>query len=277
MLMDIIFTNRLNQTDIDVIECGTQKCEPSHSFGPAMRDFYLIHIIHKGCGYFRIENKEFYLKAGDAFAIWPDNLIYYRADSEDPWEYSWVGFHGTKAEFYLRQTNFSLEKPIVACTSYKYVKHCFEEMMLSRALNRSREIHLLGTFYHLLSHFIEEASNDSDFKPIDGRRSQYINKAVEFIKINYSKKISISDIARHVGIDSKYLCTLFKTQLKLSPYKFLLNIRMDRACELLQNTYVTIGDISRSVGYEDQLLFSKMFKRFKGSSPKEFRESYIQH
>jgi len=274
-MIDIIFTNRLNQTDLDVIECGTQECPPNYSFGPAIRDLYMIHFIHSGKGYFRLGNEEFYLKAGDAFVIWPNTVTYYCADLEEPWHYSWVGFSGTKAEFYLSETALTIESPTLKCTVPEFVGQYFKDMMKTRNLLRSREIHLLGIFYLLLSHLVENVTDVYGYKPSSLGKLDYMDKSVEFIKSNYSKKISILDIAKHVGIDRKYLCTLFKKALKTSPHRFLLNIRMDKACELMYNKYLSIGDISRSVGYEDSLLFSKMFKRYKGLSPSKFRKSFV--
>jgi AraC-like DNA-binding protein len=275
-MMDIIFTSRLNQTDLEIAECGTQKCAPGYSYGPALRDFYLIHFIHSGRGLFRIGDREFYLKAGDLFLIPPNLKIFYCADSINPWHYSWIAFHGTKAEFYLKRANLSQENPVVSSNCYEYINQCFKDMMSTRNSSRNKEIYLLGIFYLLLSNLIEQAPVNSLDEVDADSKQDYVNKAVEFIKINYSKKISITNIAEHVGVDSKYLCKVFKAKLKISPYKFLLCIRIDKACELLQNDTLTIGDISRSVGYEDQLLFSKMFKRSKGISPREFRQSYMK-
>lgn len=265
----------MNQIDLDVIECGTQECPPSYSFGPAIRDFYLIHLVHSGKGYFNLDGREFYLKTGDIFAIWPNTVTYYYADSEKPWSYSWVGFHGTKADYYLKHAGFSLSLPVFNCSSHEYVNNCFHQMMSARSLNKSRELHLLGILYLLLSHFAEQAPDQVNTNTSLMNKGEYINKAVEFIKVNYSRTISLSDIASHVGIDGKYLCSLFNENLKTSPHRFLLSLRMDKACELMQNDKLSIGDISRSVGYTDPLLFSKMFKKFKGLSPSKFRDTYI--
>lgn len=273
-MINIVLTNRLPQTDLDVIECGTQKCHPGYSFGPAIRDFYIIHYIHSGQGYFRLENKEFSLGKGDAFLICPDVITHYYADATDPWNYSWVGFHGTKAEFYLRQANLSIENPILHCRDHGYMDDCFAKMMRTRDIGRSRETQLLGLLYLLLSSCIEQVSGDFPSNAKRDGKAVYISKAVEFIKVNYSKKISIPDIADHVGLDSKYLCAVFKSSLETSPHKFLLNVRLDRACDLMRNQTLTIGDISRSVGYEDPLLFSKMFRKYKGCSPREFKKNF---
>jgi AraC-like DNA-binding protein len=65
--------------------------------------------------------------------------------------------------------------------------------------------------------------------------------------------------------------------MNISPQNFLINYRVERAVDLMQNPELTIGDISRSVGYEDPFQFSKIFKKIKGVSPSEFRNNLSEH
>jgi len=92
--------------------------------------------------------------------------------------------------------------------------------------------------------------------------------------MNYSRDISVMELARHIGLDRSYLCSLFKEYLKVSPREYLIKYRMDKACELMKNPSLSISDVARSVGYSDPLGFSKMFKKVKGCSPKAYRETY---
>ena len=85
---------------------GYEKCDPSHSFGPAIRTHYLIHYVVKGSGRFHENGRVHSLHAGDLFLILPGQITYYEADRETPWEYCWVGFDGYEAasiDVYKRQ------------------------------------------------------------------------------------------------------------------------------------------------------------------------------
>jgi YesN/AraC family two-component response regulator len=92
--------------------------------------------------------------------------------------------------------------------------------------------------------------------------------------MNYYRKMSIAEIAHHLGLDRSYLGSLFKEQLDTSLQDFLINYRLDKACELMKNEALAIGDISRSVGYDDPLQFSKLFRRNKSIPPREYRKKY---
>lgn len=85
--------------------------------------------------------------------------------------------------------------------------------------------------------------------------------------MNYAQKITIEHIANFIGLNRSYLCSLFKQQVNTSIQDYLVRYRINKACEMMGNAELSIGDISRSVGYNDSLLFSKIFKKVKGFSP----------
>lgn len=91
---------------------------------------------------------------------------------------------------------------------------------------------------------------------------------------NYHRKITIEEIARHVGLDRNYLGSLFKKHLNMPMREFLTGIRISKACGLLKREDIRIADVSRSVGYEDQLQFSKVFKKQKECAPLTIKKAY---
>ena len=88
--------------------------------------------------------------------------------------------------------------------------------------------------------------------------------------------LKITDVANFVGLNRSYLTHLFKKSLKLSPQEFLLNYRINEATSLLKNTNLSVGTISKCIGYNDQLTFSKVFKKVKGISPKTYRDNFLK-
>ena len=78
--------------------CGYEKCAPGHSFGPAVRGSFLIHIVLEGRGSYMVNQQTYRLGAGDGFLILPELQTFYKADDDDPWTYVWIGFEGRSAE-----------------------------------------------------------------------------------------------------------------------------------------------------------------------------------
>jgi YesN/AraC family two-component response regulator len=103
------------------------------------------------------------------------------------------------------------------------------------------------------------------------RETEWVAKAKEYIGANYHKKLRVEDIARALHIDRRYLRNLFVKETGESTKEYLDKLRMERAAELLAFSEQSIGIISRSVGYDDKLSFSKAFKKHLGSSPTDYR------
>jgi len=76
-----------------------------------------------------------------------------------------------------------------------------------------------------------------------------------------------------VGLNKNYFSTFFRENIGVTPQQYTIKYRINKACELMSNQGLTIGDISRSVGYDDTLGFSKIFKKEKGISPAKYREN----
>ncbi len=83
--------------------------------------------------------------------------------------------------------------------------------------------------------------------------------------------LSVEDIAKHCGLSASRLSQLFKAQMGTSLIRWRDQIRMQKACELLARSSKSIGDIAESVGYSDQLHFTKRFRICIGCTPTEYR------
>lgn len=258
--------------DLVMYQWGEEKCRSSHFYGPAIRDHYLIHYILNGKGVYDDGKNMYSLRKGQGFLICPEILTYYQADERDPWHYVWVGFHGLQAEHYLYQCGLSKESPIFVYDHNNDIQYCFQKMMESKQFSRGRENYLLGHLHLFFSYLIEEAHRQGRELTKEGEEDYYVKKAVDFVEKGYSRKITIQDMADHVGLHRSYLYTLFKQTLHLSPQEFLIKFRINKACELMRKEDLPIGYIAHSVGYEDPLLFSKIFKKVIGKSPSQYQQ-----
>ena len=97
---------------VSVYFCGREQCESGHSYGPMMRTQYLFHYVVSGKGTFRTKNHSYSLTAGQGFMILPDQVTYYQADKETPWEYIWIGFDGIDAAQIVSNLGFTEKTPI---------------------------------------------------------------------------------------------------------------------------------------------------------------------
>ena len=89
--------NYTNNIELSIFNCGIERCAPGQTWGPGIRDHYLIHLVLSGKGVFEVSGRTWEVSAGDLFFARPSQLIRYTADEQQPWEYSWVGFNGACA------------------------------------------------------------------------------------------------------------------------------------------------------------------------------------
>ncbi|MFC6333610.1 AraC family transcriptional regulator [Paenibacillus septentrionalis] len=262
----------LHQLDLYLIQYGREACEPGHSFGPAMREYFKFHYILDGKGIFEVNGQRYELKKGQGFLVTPETVCYYEADLQDPWTYCWIGFNGIKAAGLLRQAQLSDESPIYTWEKSGFFEQSIQQMMQSKTMTAGREFKLTGLLYLWLAAMIDCRGSELKQKAKENSKEHYIAQVVHFIEVNYANKISVQSIAQFVGLQRSYLSALFKEVMGISLQDYLISYRMRKACELLGSTTLMVGDIARSVGYEDPLLFSKMFKKSMQLSPTQYRE-----
>lgn len=273
-MLEKIYINEPKHTDMNMYRCGMEDCSGGHSWGPAVRDHYIIHYILDGKGTFITGEKNHILKKHDGFLICPDTVVYYQADKDEPWSYAWVGFHGFRAGAYLKQAGLGSHNPVFRYEQDDFLKDCLMRMIDTKQLSKGKEIRLLGLLYEFLSQLVETTVDSPSDK--SSTKEAHVKKALEYITMNYSRKISIAEIARNVGLDRSYLYSLFSEYVNASPQEYLISFRMEKAGDLMNAPALAIGDIARSVGYEDPFMFSKAFKKIKGLSPREYRKSLGQ-
>lgn len=257
-------------TELHLTQYGIENCIPGHFFGPAVRNHYLLHFILDGEGTFEVGGNRYNLVKGQGFLICPDVITYYQADVSNPWVYCWIGFNGTLAELLLRQAGLSKESPILHHYQEERVSSYLQMMTDSKDCLKARDTRLTGLLYSLLAMLIESGPIKSTLQT-ESRADIYVAKVVDFIENNYAQVLSVEDIAYYIGLNRSYLCSLFKGQMNSSIQEYLIRYRVNKACEMMFNAELSIGDISRSVGYNDPLLFSKIFKKIMGISPKYYR------
>ncbi|MEJ6952012.1 AraC family transcriptional regulator [Natronospora cellulosivora (SeqCode)] len=274
MLEIINEVNNHTNTDLNMYTCGIENCQPGHFWGPGVRDHYLIHYIIKGKGRFIVNNQSYQLARQQGFLICPKTISYYQADDKSPWLYMWVGFNGLMAKKYLKQAGLDNENLIFSYNGDKLNK-ILKKMISIREINASNEMKLTGYLYQFFAHLIDNANINYNKRNKKEHKERYIKISLDYISKNYSHKISIEEISNYIGLDRTYLYTIFKEKLGVSPQEYLITFRIKKACQLMKNTKLTLGDISRSIGYQDPLYFSKLFKKETGLAPSKYRKNIV--
>jgi len=270
-------TAGLSGSAIRLYYCGYHRCSPGHGYGPAMRDHTLLHYIRSGRGKFQAGGTSYELKAGDCFVLFPNVPGAYRADEDEPWQYAWVGFDGEMFGAYLAAAGLTEEHPTYSFREPARISRLFERMYESTADESFiGEAEGIGYLFRFFAHLLEETRQSSvAASPLSRRDAdESVQQAIRFIRSNYSRPLTVSDLAAHVGLERSYFSKRFRERIGKSPHDFLTRYRMEQAARMLIHTRVPVGTIAASVGFEDLSYFSKVFRRHHGTSPGSFREQH---
>ncbi len=255
------------ELSLTVYNAGFQKCPPNYGWGPGVRDHYLLHYVVSGRGSYQFEGRTFVLSAGDAFLAGPDVPIFYQADSQDPWEYYWVGFAGPSARLLLDQTPFSRRTPVLHVSAGEHLRQGLLDIYKARGSDYASSVRMAGYLQAALGLLMVPS-------PRSGREalSDYARQGAVYLRQNYSRSITVADLARQTGISRSYLYRAFQVEFSCSPSTYLTRYRLQRACQLLRHSQLSVSAVAASVGYDDPFYFSRAFKRELGVSPSAYRE-----
>lgn len=263
--------NLSDHVEMSIYNCGLQSCERGYTWGPGVRDHYLIHYVASGKGTYTVNDAVFPLAAGDVFLARPNQRISYSADEQEPWEYYWVGFNGAQANALALQLPFSETQPTHHCENPDAVQQALLNIYLSRGTEPRSEALMIGYLYLFIAELMREAEHTRPHAP--GSGAQCVMNAVKYIQFNYSRGIGIDEIARAVGVSRSHLYRIFMSEVGQSPIDYLTNYRINEACYLLQDAQLSVAEIAVSVGFFDQFYFSRVFKKIKGMPPSKYTAS----
>lgn len=241
---------------IRIFEMGTHKTPSGHAFGPAVRSFYLLHLIEKGKGYIERNGVKQNLSAGDAFLIKPNEITFYCADKAEPWEYTWIAFDGSFADELMSRANPNL--------FMKYQKSGL--IALKNAVNSENNDYLscLSTLYEVLNS-VKVAPQKAE--------TDTVSIALSYLESNYFRQIDVTTLAAQLGFSRAYFSSFFAKRTGETPYRYLTKIRMEKAKEFLKSTSYSVEEIAYSVGFASLQRFCDMFKKYTGLSPLSFRKT----
>ena len=235
--------------DVAPVCLGYHECPAGH-IGPGMRPYHLVHFVESGCGILVKDGREISVSAGEAFVIRRGEDATYIADRDNPWSYTWIGFNGVQAE-----RLFALSDSVVKCDAAP-----FELIRRIPGVTLGREELAVAAVMMLLS----ELPTDNAEKP------DHVTDACHIIESMYMTEISVGEIATRLGLDRRYLSRIFHKRLGMTIMDYIVKTRMNSAKRLLEEG-VSVSRTAELVGYSDPFYFSKMFKRFFGTSPRTFR------
>lgn len=260
-----------------LIQIGTQITKPLYFYGPAIRDHELIHLVLHGSGSAIIGGRQFAVHEGQLFYIPRNVSSLYQSSKDNPWEYAWIGFKGQWGQDALSRIGVNSDHPIGRIQDMAPVRHIIDAADLAIAAS-DPYLGLYGLACCLMDTLIRvcvpEPSDPVQDRMQRDNAADWINMAVIIIDHNYMKSsLTIQQIADTVGVSRTYLSSQFKKQMNITMKEYITKLRMEQAKVDMTCTNNKIKEVAYGVGYTDPLLFSKVFKKYYGVSPEQYRST----
>ncbi len=254
-------------TGLSVYRTGYEKCCPDHQWGPGVRDHYLVHYVSSGEGTYCCGGQTYVLHEGDLFTIFPAQVVEYHAAEKTPWEYYWVGFNGADAHRMVSMAGFSPDSPVQHAAD-PAIREALLRIYRASGNTPSADVAMAGYLQLFLAQLIRCNGDAAG----SAGRGGYLAQALRYIQHNYGGDISVSDIADFVGVSRSQLYRAFQTEFQMSPHAYLQNYRISEACTLLRRGTLTVAQVAGSVGFNDPLYFSRVFRHQKGCTPTAYQK-----
>jgi AraC-like DNA-binding protein len=175
--------------------------------------------------------------------------------------------------------NRAIELVVLLSRAAVMPDHSKDENILetnNRYLLRIQEARSLEELTDIL-HLIVERMSTQIFSFQGVRHASALRKAERFIWENYTRKISLQEIAGASGLSAPYFSSIFKEEMGENLSSYLNRLRTEKAAALLIESDLSLLEIAGDCGFEDQSWFSKIFKSYTGVSPGKFREQGEGH
>lgn len=206
------------------------------------------------------------VRAGQAFVLFPGVWHRYRPTLSSGWKEMWVGFSGEYAS-HLMGNFFSAAEPVVNSVDPRELKTLMSKLVTSATRWRSGARATLGL---RLLEIIAHLHHSRIASPVLPGRPRLESARLEILT-QAGKRIDWLNMAKRYGMGYATFRRRFKEMTGRSPLDYQIQIRLNRAAQLLRTSELTAREIAHGLGYAHVHFFSRQFKKRFGKSPQHFR------
>ena len=232
--------------------------------------FILIYCV-EGQGEISL-NKTIHTVPADHFFIIPAGMPHaYHSDEQNPWSIYWIHFSGLKSGNYSRVACQSL--PIERSKTSRINDRIDLFSEIFRNLDRGFSIETLEYVNLCFPHLLASFTHLSQFRLIkESGEKDPVEQSINFMLENLARKLKLDEIAAEAGLSASHFSRLFENRTGHSPIDYFIQLKIQRACRLLDNSGWTVADVAREMGFDDPFYFSRVFRKVMEMSPGGYRK-----
>ena len=263
--MNNIVFSHAPQPEIQFHLCGTTYPNKNYSISRPESKNACIEYIVSGKGHISIDGEQFSPVAGDTYFLPQGSSQFYHSDKKDPWEKIWVNVSGELVTALANMYGIDrihhfpgLDTSDLLLKFQYYAAHPDAENYAEKCITL-----LMAIFLRMSNHIYK--SEKTPLSPV--------RRMLDYIDRHETDTIRIEQLAQICEKSPSQAERLFRAELGIPPYRYILNRKIEIAKQLLRETGMSVRDIAGYLAFEDEFYFSGLFRRKVGISPSAYRHN----
>lgn len=245
--------------------CGTTYPNRNYFIHRPLSGVCCIEYIVSGTGQVTVNGQSFSPKAGDAYFL-PQGLDHhYESDRKDPWEKIWLNFSGKAVDGMIREYGiegiYHFPALDISDLLLKFQYHAAHPDAPNTAEKCASLV--TGMFFRMA------AAQDRDNQP----HHTPVQAMIAYIDRHETDVIRLEQIAAACKKSPSQAERLFRAEMGMPPYRYVLERKIELARQLLSETGMSVRDVAAYLSFEDEFYFSGLFRRKTGFSPTQYRKA----
>ena len=260
---------------LNIVKVGREYCRPDKKHENYVRTYHSLHFVLDGFGTLCVNGKKVILGAGSVFMLKSGEQCEYYPDALKPWSYVWVNFAECSSEYDINglfgQCGLTKDCPYVILSEYSQLADFFVQLANSYDGSALQQINCQGYFFLIIGQLIAHRNIRSRVR--SSMPYKDFLRVVTYVNSNYPLNLSIKQIADDMGMSEKQLLTMFRKYIDMTPIDYINKFRISNACHFLKTMNVGVEQAARMVGIDNPKYFTRMFVKWKGVSPREYKKN----
>lgn len=234
-------------------------------------DYAMLIYCTDGEGWCRIHRKTYQLPKNTFMMLPPHTPYTFGSSDQHPWTIYWIHFLGHQMQKFL-PSQF-IPRPILPDDNSRIQErlNLFEEIYYNFSMNYLKEYMTYSSI--CLYKFLASFTYLQQYRGISSatESSAFSARAIHYMQENVQDNLTLESLSAHFKYSPSHFSALFQKETGISPIHYFIRLKIQKACQLLELTDLKITEISQNLGFKDPAYFSRIFTKFAGTSPSDYR------